>query len=114
MRVLLFQLLFDGLCHFAESFLHIGRILGRSFQKHQIELVSKISRVLSADLSLALQVAFVSNEQFVYIFTGITFDLLEPFLNVVEGLRVGDVVDYNNTMGTTVIRRSYGSESKSR
>lgn len=49
-----------------------------------------------------------------YIFTGITFDLLEPFLNVVEGLRVGDVVDYNDTMGTTIIRRSDGSESRSR
>ena len=38
-------------------------------------------------------------------------DLLKPILDIVEGQRVGAIVDKNDTHGTFVISLGYGSES---
>lgn len=45
------------------------------------------------------------------ILTGVALYLLQPLLDVVEGLRVGNIVNDNDTVGASVVRGSDSSES---
>ena len=78
---------------------------------------------------LAGQIRFVANEELIHAFGGITINLLEPLLDVGEGVwneeldgwrnfanglsrtAVSNVVNYDDTMGTTVVRGRNSSES---
>ena len=63
------------------------------------------------DNLLVLHIALVADEQLVHALRGITVDLLQPLLDVVEGVHVGHIVHHADTMRTTVIGRRDGSES---
>ena len=52
---------------------------------------------------LVRHIALVSYEKLVDTLGGISVDLLEPLLNVVEGVHVGDIVDDADTVGSTVV-----------
>lgn len=55
------------------------------------------------DNLLVGHIALVTNKELVHAFGGITVDFLEPLLNIVEGVHVGNIVDDADAMGTTVV-----------
>ena len=63
------------------------------------------------DHLLVRHIALVTNEQFVDSFGGVTVDLLEPLLDIVERVHVRYIVDDADAMGAAVVRGSDGSES---
>lgn len=60
---------------------------------------------------LCCQIAFVADQQLVNAFAGVTFDFLQPLLNVVKRFLVCAIVHNNNTVSATIIRRGDGTET---
>lgn len=60
---------------------------------------------------LVLHITLVSDKQLVDTLGGVSVDLLEPLLHVVERIHVGDIVHDTDTVGTTVVRRCDGTET---
>ena len=60
---------------------------------------------------LVLHIALVANQQLVYTLSSVSVNLLEPLLDVVERVHVGDVVNDADTMSATVVRRGDGTET---
>jgi hypothetical protein len=88
----------------------LGR-LGRSLQKLDTEGISKLLALLRRDDTLGGQIGLVTDQQLVDIFSGVPVDLVQPLLDIVEGVRIRHVVNDNDTVGTAVVRRSNGSET---
>jgi len=68
------------------------------------------SALVSAHLSYSVlhdplvgHIALVANQQLVNALGGIAVNLLEPLLDVVEAVHVGDIVDDANTLSTAVV-----------
>ncbi len=60
---------------------------------------------------LVRHIALVAHQQLVDALGGISVDLLQPLLHVVEAVHVGDIVDNADAMSTSVVRRGNSSES---
>lgn len=60
------------------------------------------NRVL--DDLLVRHIALVAYEQLVDTLSSISVDLLQPLLDVVEAVHVGDIVDNADTVGASVVR----------
>lgn len=60
---------------------------------------------------LIRHIALVAYKQLVDTVGGVAVDLLEPLLNVVERVHIGDIVDDADAVGTSVVRAGDGSES---
>lgn len=56
-------------------------------------------------------IALIANKQLVNTLSGVAVDLLQPLLDVVERVHVGDIVHDADAVGATVVRRSDGSEA---
>ena len=56
-------------------------------------------------------IALVAYEQLVHAFGSVTVDLLQPLLDIIEGVHVGHVVDDADAMRATVIRGCDGTEA---
>lgn len=106
---LLLQLLLDSLGHLGEGILDVGGALGGGLQEDQIERGSELSSLVVLDLTLVNQVGLVTNQKLVDILAGVAVDLLQPLLDIVEGLLVGDIIDDDDTVSSTVVRRSDGT-----
>ena len=94
----------DLLGHCQESLLNVCGVLRRGLKEWDVQLISKFLRdpvsvtpdtrhAASTNLSNAVfndllvgQVGFVPNEELIYAFGGITVNLLEPLLDVGEGV----------------------------
>jgi NADH:ubiquinone oxidoreductase subunit K len=68
--------------------------------------------LLILNLTLIGQIALVTDKELVNVLASISVNLLQPFLNVVERLEVCDVVNDDDTVSTSVVGRSDGSEEK--
>ena len=60
---------------------------------------------------LVFHIALVANKQLVDTLGGVSVNLLEPLLHIVEGVHVGDIVNHANSVSTTVVRRGDGTET---
>lgn len=60
---------------------------------------------------LVRHIALVAYKQLVDTLGGVSVDLLQPLLDVVEAVHVGDIVDHTDAVSTSVVRRSNSSES---
>lgn len=60
---------------------------------------------------LVSHIALVADEQLVDALGGISVNLLEPLLHVIEGVHIGDIVDDADAVGAAVVRGSDGSET---
>lgn len=56
-------------------------------------------------------IALVADKELVDALGGVTVDLLQPLLNVVESVHIGHVVDDADAVSATVVRRSNGTEA---
>lgn len=55
------------------------------------------------NLALSCHIGFVSNQQLIYAFTGVSVNLLQPALNIVERIRISDIIDDNDAVSTAII-----------
>lgn len=60
---------------------------------------------------LVRHIALVSDEELVDTLSGVSVDLLQPLLHVVERIHVGDIVDDADAVGTSVVGGGDGSET---
>ena len=63
----------------------------------------KLLSFFFADLSFVLQVAFVANKDFADIIISEPFNLLHPLSDILKGFSICHIIDYNYTMGTSII-----------
>ena len=118
--------LFDLSGHGQESLFDVGGVLCGSLKKGDANAVCEFLKGFSIVMSeyerlylrhrvldgtLIGHIALVTNKQLVDSFCSVSVDFLQPLLNVVEGIHVGNIVDDTNTMGTAIVRRSDGAES---
>jgi hypothetical protein len=97
--------------HGGEGLLDVGGVLGRGLEEGDAEAVSKVLGGVVVDDLLGGQVALVSDEELVDVFAGVAVDLLEPLLDVGEGGLVGDVVDDDDAVRSTVVTGRDGTEA---
>jgi hypothetical protein len=97
--------------HGQESLLNIGGSLGGSFKELNSQRVGKFLALFGRDNALARQIGLVTNQQFVDVFCCVSIDFMKPLLDIVERFLVGNVINNNNSVGTTVIRRCNRTES---
>ena len=97
--------------HAKEGVLDVGGVLGGGLDEGDVVLVSKGLGHLGVDDLLEGQIALVTDEELVDAITGVFVNLTEPLLNVVEGLHIGDIVHYGNTVGTAVVGGGDGAEA---
>lgn len=127
---------FNLLRHGQEGLLNVRRVLGTSLEERNTERVREFlkgARATSANLCLRLlrmcqkkrshlrgvvvhdllirQIALVADQELVDTLVGITVNFLEPLLDVVESIHVGNIVDNDNTVRSTVVRRGDGTET---
>ena len=95
--------LLDLVGHREESALDVYRLLGRGFQERYFVLLGKLLAFLERNLALAIEVTFISDENFAYTGSGELVDLRHPSLDVLEGVLVGHIVDNNYSVRTSVI-----------
>lgn len=60
---------------------------------------------------LVSHIALVADEQLVDALGGVSVNLLQPLLHIVEGIHIGNIVDDADTVSATVVGRSDGTET---
>jgi hypothetical protein len=104
--------LFDKLPrHGQERLLDILRRLRARFQERNAKIVSEFLRLLSRNRPVRRPIAFVANEQLARALGGVAVYLLKPIVDVIEGVRGGRVVDHDDAVRSSVVRRCDRSES---
>lgn len=88
----------DLLGHGKESLLDVGGVLGRGLEEGDAELVGKGLGGSVVDHLFGRQVRLVSDQELVDTLDGVAVNLLEPLLDVGEGVAVGNVVDDDDAM----------------
>lgn len=74
--------LLDIRCEAIESLLDVDVVLCGDFKEGDAKLISQLLSLLGGDGSLLLPIAFVSNEDLVYSFTGMLLDVGKPGTDV--------------------------------
>ncbi len=97
--------------HREKGLFDIGARLGRRFQKFDAERVRKLLTLLGANHSFSCQIGLVADQKLVDVFGCVSVNFVQPLLNVRERFSVRHVVHDNNSVRTTVVRRSNGSET---
>jgi len=62
------------------------------------------------DNLLVRHIALVANQELVNPLGGVPVDFLQPLLDVIERVHVGDIVDDADAVGAPVVRRRDGAE----
>jgi len=96
--------------HGHEGLLHVGGVLGRRLQERDAQLVRVLFGCGEIHHFLGGQVALVAHQQFVDVLAGVSVNLLQPLLHVVEGFLVGDVVDHDDAVSPAVVAGGDGAE----
>lgn len=90
--------------HCQEGLLDVARVLGRGLEKGDAQAVGELLGDLVVDDLLLGHIALVADEQLVDALGGVPVNLLQPLLDVVERVHVGDVVDDADAVGAAVVR----------
>lgn len=97
------NILIDNVCRLHEGSLDVVPGLGAGLHEQKVVLVRKLLALLGADLSLQLQVVFVSDQKYYHLGVGVVTHVVEPASEVVEGAAASDVVDEQGADATTVV-----------
>ena len=60
---------------------------------------------------LVRHIALVADQQLVHSFRSISVNLLQPLLDIVEAVHVGDIVDDADAVRTAIVRGGDGAEA---
>ena len=97
--------------HSQESLLNIGGGLGRSLEEFNAERVGEFLTLFRRNDTLARQIRLITHQQLVDVFGGVSINLVQPLLNIVEGFLVGHIVYDDNSVSPAIVRGCNGSES---
>ena len=97
--------------HGEKGLLNIARGFGRSFEELNSETVGEFFSLFCGDNTLSGQIGLVTHQQLVDILSCVSVDFVQPLLYIVERFVVRNIVNNNNSMGTTVVRRCNGTET---
>jgi len=97
--------------HLHEGLLYVGGVLGGGLQEGDAQAIGELLGDTGVDGLLDDEIALVADEELVHRVGGVLVNLLEPGLDVVEAFHIGDVVDDDDTVGTTVVAAGDGTES---
>ena len=75
----------------------------------KMHMITYLGNCVLNDL-LVRHIALVAYEKLVDALGGVAVDLLQPLLDVVEAVHIGDIVDDADAVGTAVVGRSDGAE----
>lgn len=94
-----------------ESSFDVARVEGRGFDELDSEGISEFLAFLEGDLTLALEIVLVTDEELDHVLVSVLVGFLEPVVDVLEGLHVGDVVHDDDAVRTFIVRRGNRLES---
>mmetsp|Transcript_36305 Transcript_36305/g.85696 ORF Transcript_36305/g.85696 Transcript_36305/m.85696 type:complete len:230 (+) Transcript_36305:105-794(+) len=95
--------LLDLAGHGHEGILDVGRVLGRRLEEGDVGRLGELLGRLGLHLPLGGQVALVTDQQLVDILRRVPLDLVQPGLDMLEGLGVGSVVDDDDAVRAAVV-----------
>lgn len=101
----------DLRCHGQECLFDIVRCLGGCFEEFNAERVGKFLALFGGNDAFGGEVGFVADQKLVDILRGVSIDFVQPLFDVVKGLLIRDVVDDNDPVRASVVRRRNGSEA---
>jgi len=84
--------------------------LGRRFHELNAKLLSQFPSLLFGNDPLIVPIRLVSDQDLVYSFRSVLFDVGVPCANIVKRSLVGDVVDEQDSHGAPVVRNGNGTE----
>ena len=90
--------------HRQEGLLDVGAGLRRRLKELDAERVGELLALLRADDALRREVGLVPHEELVHVLGGVPVDFVQPLLDVVERLGVGDVVNDDDAVRAAVVR----------
>jgi hypothetical protein len=96
--------------HHQEGLLHVGRGLCAGLDERNAQLRGKVRRCVVLHHALLYQIALVAHQQLVHVVGGVSVDLVQPLLDVVERIHVGHVVHNNDAVRATVVRAGDSAE----
>eukprot|EP00303_Exanthemachrysis_gayraliae_P009107 CAMPEP_0206003608 /NCGR_PEP_ID=MMETSP1464-20131121/3468_1 /ASSEMBLY_ACC=CAM_ASM_001124 /TAXON_ID=119497 /ORGANISM="Exanthemachrysis gayraliae, Strain RCC1523" /LENGTH=533 /DNA_ID=CAMNT_0053376987 /DNA_START=147 /DNA_END=1744 /DNA_ORIENTATION=+ len=97
--------------HLHEGILHVGGVLGAGLEEGDVHRAGKLVGRLRLHLALGGEVALVAHEELVDVLRSVPVNLVQPRLDVLEGLRVGHVVHHDDAVGTAVVAARDGAEA---
>lgn len=97
--------------HAHEEILNVEAVLGTGLEERNVLLVGESLTFVVLDHALIFEICLVSNDNLVDLLVTVLLDLTEPVLDVVKGFLVGDIVDENVTMSSTVVGLGDGTET---
>lgn len=101
----------DLLGHGQERLLDVCRVLGRGLEQADADLIRKLLGDVILDDLLARQVRLVADEELVNALARVAVNLLQPLLDVGEGVGVGHVVDDDDAVRAAVVGRRDRAEA---
>jgi len=97
--------------HGQEGLLDVGCVLGRCLEEGNAEAVGEFLCDGVLDDLLVSHIALVADEKLVDTLGSVAVNLLQPLLDVVERVHVGNIVDDADTVGAAVVRGCDGTET---
>lgn len=101
----------DLVGHQQKGLFDVGGVLGRGFDERDLERIGESTARVGGDGALVDEIALVADQELLDGAAGEGVDLLEPLLDVVERLLVGDVVDHDDAVRSSVVAASDGAEA---
>lgn len=92
-----------------EAFVDVCCLQGGSLQKAEAEFSGGRSAFCDGDLSLVGEIALVPHQHNNDFVVGMVFEFLQPALDRLECVLLGDVVDQEGTESAAVVRRGDGA-----
>lgn len=96
--------LLDLAGHCQEGLFDVAGVLGGGLEEGNAQAVGELLGDLVVDNLLLGHIALVADEKLVNTLGGVAVNLLQPLLDVVERVHVGDIVDNADAVGTAVVR----------
>lgn len=100
--------IFDLTGHQRKRLFNVLGVLGGSLKESHAIVISEFLALFVTDLTLGLQIAFVTDEDARDVVSCVLLDLLHPSLDCGERLAVGDVVSHDDAVGSLVVAGSDG------
>ena len=104
-------LLHNFTSHSHESSFDISTILCWSLYKFNTKRISKFLSCFIRNNLLSSKISLITNKYLYNILISITINFMEPSLYIVERILICYIVNNNNAMSTTIIRRSNSTET---
>jgi len=101
----------DSASHHHESIFDTSGVLGGGLDVRNVHALGELGSDALVDDTALNEICLVADEKLVDILASIAVDLTEPLLNVVEGLHISAVEHKDDTLCTTVVAASDGTET---